>query len=137
MGLVVQMPMRDRGKDARPPAAEQRTRRAARWDTLARRRLERIYKSLGSPVQVSDPGYISLDARPVLEAAVELVYLCGDGTEYRLDPIDDKAWGVAGKVTRHLRYFGGEAEIQRHLDMLVRRGLLAAAGGGVLRIGDR
>lgn len=126
MGSVVQLPERY----VVPPMV-----REIRPRSVARRRLQKLLKYPEFLIFWRHADRMPLGARLVLEAAVDLVALCGDGCEYHVHPRDMANGGVAKRLGGHLQFHLGEAEIRQHVTTLVGLGMLKVRGN-VLRLGD-
>lgn len=135
MGLVVQLPAKAEVAKSQGDLRAAVAVREVRPPSVARRRLNRLLNGTDFGAFYSDAQCIPLGARPVLEAVVSLVALCGDGSEWRIHPFDQAHGGIARKLGVRMRVDGAEAEIRQHLATLQHWGLIKV-GDGVLRLGD-
>ena len=103
--------------------------------SVARRRLQKLLKHSEFHFWWSNLDRVPLGARVVLETAVDVVALCGDGCEYHVHPRDMEGGGIPARLAMNLRILPGNTEIQRHVDLLVDLGMLKVSGN-VLRLGD-
>ena len=101
----------------------------------ARTLLRRLLANPRLADRYEDPKIVPRAARPVLDAAVELVALAGDGICYRPDPAVDGERSLAERVARRMRAIGDEAGIEHDLGLLARTGFIVLADGGELRLG--